>query len=97
MKFIPATQQTMEFARPIINNYLTENPIRKRNGTSIPYKILTAIDLLDWVYEGITEDECIEVAKEYADACIDDLNYSNSQEHQDDLIEQDVVNRELWG
>lgn len=97
MKFIPATQLTMDFAMPIINNYLAENPIRKRNNTIIPYKTLNATDLLDWVYEGITETECIEVAKDYADAFIEDLNYSNSPEHQDFLNEVDAVNREMYG
>lgn len=81
----------------VINDWLAANPIRKRNGTTIPFKTLTATDLQDWIHDGITEDECLEVAKEYADATVEDMNYSGSQEHQDYLNEVDTVNREMYG
>ena len=91
------SQETYDFALPIINEWLADNPIRKRNGTVIPYKTLKDNDLIDWIHDGITEQECLDVAREYAEAIIEDMNYCNSQEHQDYLVEQDAVNREMWG
>lgn len=90
-------QETYDFALPIINGHLAANPIKKRNGTIIPHKPLKASDLIDWIKDGITHDECIEVAREFMDARIDDLIYCSSQEYQDEINEQDAVNREMYG